>query len=49
MVGEVLTALVTLRRLMERFKVFTAFYHLSELRGREDLIQGIVENLDYSM
>ncbi|KAL1745112.1 Rapamycin-insensitive companion of mTOR, N-term-domain-containing protein [Schizophyllum fasciatum] len=35
--------------LMEKFKVFTAFYHLSELRSREDLIKGIVENLDYSI
>ncbi len=38
-----------LRRLLEKFKLFTAFYHLSELRGREDLIMGIIENLDYSM
>lgn len=29
--------------------MFTAFYHLSELRSREDLIKGIIENLDYSM
>lgn len=36
-------------RLLEKFKVFTAFYHLSELRSREDLIKGIIENLDYSM
>jgi rapamycin-insensitive companion of mTOR len=36
-------------RLLEKFKVFTAFYHLSELRSREDLIKGIVENLDYTM
>ncbi|KAL1715385.1 Rapamycin-insensitive companion of mTOR, N-term-domain-containing protein [Schizophyllum commune] len=35
--------------LMEKFKVFTAFYHLSELRSREDLIKGIIENLDYSI
>jgi hypothetical protein len=34
---------------MEKFKVFTAFYHLSELRSREDLIKGIIENLDYNM
>jgi len=36
-------------RLLEKFKVFTAFYHLSELRSREDLIKGIIENLDYNM
>ncbi|KAF8631052.1 hypothetical protein AX15_002660 [Amanita polypyramis BW_CC] len=34
--------------LLEKFKVFTVFYHLSELRSREDLIKGIIENLDYS-
>ncbi len=39
----------TLLRLLEKFKIFTAFYHLSELRSREDLIKGIIENLDYSM
>jgi rapamycin-insensitive companion of mTOR len=36
-------------RLMEKFKVFTAFYHLSELKSREDLIKGIIENLDYTL
>ncbi|EGN98236.1 hypothetical protein SERLA73DRAFT_169260 [Serpula lacrymans var. lacrymans S7.3] len=35
--------------LMEKAKIFTAFYHLSELRGREDLITGIITNLDYSI
>ncbi|KAF9452980.1 hypothetical protein P691DRAFT_720833 [Macrolepiota fuliginosa MF-IS2] len=35
--------------LLEKFKVFTAFYHLNELRSREDLIKGIIENLDYSI
>ncbi|KAG2009933.1 ste16 [Coprinopsis cinerea AmutBmut pab1-1] len=35
--------------LLEKFKIFTAFYHLSELRSREDLIKGIVDNLDYSI
>ncbi|KAF8349461.1 Rapamycin-insensitive companion of mTOR, N-term-domain-containing protein [Amanita rubescens] len=34
--------------LLEMFKVFTVFYHLSELRSREDLIKGIIENLDYT-
>lgn len=34
---------------MEKFKIFTAFYHLSELRSREDLIKGIIENMDYGM
>ncbi|KIY45635.1 hypothetical protein FISHEDRAFT_66904 [Fistulina hepatica ATCC 64428] len=35
--------------LLEKAKIFTAFYHLSELRSREDLIKGIIENLDYSI
>lgn len=33
--------------LLEKFKLFTAFYHLTELRSREDLLKGIIENLDY--
>lgn len=40
---------LTWDRLLEKFKVFTAFYHLNELRSREDLIKSIIENLDYSM
>ncbi|KAI0087847.1 Rapamycin-insensitive companion of mTOR, N-term-domain-containing protein [Irpex rosettiformis] len=35
--------------LLEKAKLFTAFYHLSELRSREDLIKAIIENLDYSI
>lgn len=35
--------------LLEKFKLFTAFYHLSELRSREDLTKGIIENLDYGI
>lgn len=34
--------------LLERFKFFTAFYRVSELRSREDLIKLIIENIDYS-
>jgi hypothetical protein len=37
------------QRLLQKFKIFTAFYHLSELKDREDLVKGIIENLDYSM
>ena len=33
---------------MEKFKVFTALYHLSEHRSRDDLIKGIIENIDYT-
>lgn len=36
-------------RILEKFKVFTAYYHLMELRSREDLMIRIIETLDYSM
>ncbi|RXW24422.1 hypothetical protein EST38_g1410 [Candolleomyces aberdarensis] len=35
--------------ILEKNYIFSAFYRLSELRSREDLIKGIVENLDYSV
>ncbi|KIJ64502.1 hypothetical protein HYDPIDRAFT_175469 [Hydnomerulius pinastri MD-312] len=35
--------------LMEKSKIFTAFYHLSELRNREDLITTVITNLDYTI
>ena len=35
--------------LLEKHKIFTAFYHMTELRTREDLIKAVVENLDYNM
>ncbi|KAH6907986.1 Rapamycin-insensitive companion of mTOR, N-term-domain-containing protein [Coprinopsis sp. MPI-PUGE-AT-0042] len=35
--------------LLEKFKIFTAFYHLSELRSREDLITTIIDHLDYGI
>ena len=34
---------------MEKNNIFTALYHVSELRSREDLIKGIIENMDYTM
>lgn len=34
--------------LLERFNIFTAFYHLSELRSRDDLVKGIIQAIDYS-
>lgn len=36
-------------RLLEKFKVFTALYHICELRSREDLVKGIIQNLDYNL
>ncbi|KAF9221011.1 hypothetical protein BS17DRAFT_786363, partial [Gyrodon lividus] len=35
--------------LMEKSKFFTAFYHLSELRNREDLITAVITTLDYTI
>ncbi|ORX78342.1 hypothetical protein K493DRAFT_321236, partial [Basidiobolus meristosporus CBS 931.73] len=35
--------------LMEQFKIFSLYYHLSELRSRDDLIRAIIGNMDYSM
>ncbi|PIL22333.1 hypothetical protein GSI_15021 [Ganoderma sinense ZZ0214-1] len=35
--------------LLEKFKLFSAFYILTELRGREDLVIGIIENLDFNI
>jgi large subunit ribosomal protein L17e len=34
---------------MEKTKLFTAFYHITELRSRDDLIESIIKNLDYTM
>ena len=45
-VGQNLTFL---RRLLEKFKIFSSFYYMSELRSREDLIKRIIENIDYSV
>ncbi|CAJ0754406.1 3948_t:CDS:10 [Entrophospora sp. SA101] len=36
-------------KLLEKFKIFNTFYHLSELKSREDLIKAIITNLDYSL
>ncbi|CAG8523548.1 7861_t:CDS:10 [Ambispora leptoticha] len=36
-------------KLLEKFKIFNTFYHLSELRSREDLIKTIITNLDYTL
>jgi rapamycin-insensitive companion of mTOR len=35
--------------LLEKFHIFTALYHISELKMREDLITLMIQNLDYSM
>jgi len=43
-----LTRRFSFRSLLTRFKFFTRFYHLSDLRSREDLIKAIIEDLDYT-
>ncbi|ORX40861.1 Rapamycin-insensitive companion of mTOR, middle domain-domain-containing protein [Kockovaella imperatae] len=35
-------------KLLEKFKLFTSFYHLSEQRGRDDLMRIIIECFDYT-
>ncbi|KAJ3411340.1 hypothetical protein HDV05_002361 [Chytridiales sp. JEL 0842] len=35
-------------KLLERFKVYNYLYHLTELRGRDDLIKAMISSLDYS-
>ena len=36
-------------RLMEKFKIFSLFYQLSELRNRDDLKIAIITNMDYTL
>ncbi|KAA1078672.1 hypothetical protein PGTUg99_011011 [Puccinia graminis f. sp. tritici] len=36
-------------RLMEKFKIFTSFYALCEMRTRDDLVKQVIENVDYSI
>ncbi|OWZ28826.1 sterility protein Ste20 [Cryptococcus neoformans c8] len=36
-------------KLMEKFKFFTCFYHLSEQRSRDDIIRIIIECFDYTL
>lgn len=36
-------------KLLEKAKIFTLLYHLSDLRGRDDIITAAIGNLDYQM
>ena len=36
-------------KLMEKAKIFTLFYHLTDLRSREDIVTAAIENLSYEM
>ncbi|WVO18166.1 hypothetical protein L204_105869 [Cryptococcus depauperatus] len=36
-------------KLMEKFKFFTCFYHLSEQRSRDDIIRIVIECFDYTL
>ncbi|KAJ3087070.1 hypothetical protein HK102_011873 [Quaeritorhiza haematococci] len=53
--GEYFTLLGTLcryhdgLRLLERFKIFNLYYHLTELRNRDELIKFIVTTMDYNL
>ncbi|KAK4049817.1 hypothetical protein OIV83_003873 [Microbotryomycetes sp. JL201] len=35
-------------RLLNQFKIFSSFYRISELRGRDDLFRAVLTHLDYS-
>lgn len=34
-------------RLLEKFHIFDLYYHVSELRSRDDLVRAIINSLDY--
>ncbi|CAO3594443.1 unnamed protein product [Absidia cylindrospora] len=36
-------------RIMEKFKLFSSFYQLSELRNRDDLKVALITNMDYTL
>ncbi|KAK5458453.1 hypothetical protein LTS15_004535 [Exophiala xenobiotica] len=36
-------------RLMERWHIMDIFYHLVELRGRDDLVKALLGNMDYTL
>lgn len=35
--------------MMERWRMFNMFYHIAELRSREDLIVSFIRNMDYNL
>lgn len=36
-------------QMMERWKIINMFYHIVELKGRDDLIRALLSNLDYTL
>lgn len=36
-------------KLLERCRIFTPLYHLSELRSRDDIVKAVIENVDYTI
>lgn len=36
-------------KLMEKAKIFTLFYHLTDLKSREDIVTAMIENLSYEV
>ncbi|GAA5842816.1 hypothetical protein JCM11251_001496 [Rhodosporidiobolus azoricus] len=45
----VLTMTETGVRVLDSLKIFTAFYRISELRSRDDLVKLVIEKLDYTL
>jgi rapamycin-insensitive companion of mTOR len=35
--------------MMERWRIFNMFYHIVELKDRDDLLQAILGNMDYTL
>jgi hypothetical protein len=40
---------IAVHSLLDQLKVFTAFYRISELRSRDDLVKAILLNIDYTL
>lgn len=36
-------------RLVEKAKIFTLFYRITDLKGREDIVTACIESLNYDM
>jgi hypothetical protein len=41
--------LTIVRSLLERFKIFTLIYHLTDLQSREDITIGFIERCSYQL
>ena len=36
------------QKMLEKCRLFTTFYHVSELRNRDDILKAMLSNMDYS-